>query len=342
MNESATGIEQLMVHAAWLRRFAGALLRDADDADDVVQSALVAAWQTSAPDPSQPRSWLARIAQNRAKDVRRTEQRRQAREAIADEIHPGEAVTPEQLMGDLEIHRTVAEVVTALPQPYRETVLLRYYEGLSAADIAGRLGVPAGTVRWRLKEGLDRVRRELDGRCGGRQAGRWRCRRCWRGSRRRRLAARRRRSAGRGRPSTAASGALARRSLGSGWAALLVAVGGGVLVTASLWWRGDAPDGASGPAPAGPASTVAATGAPGAARARTWTPPRFATRPASPGQPVGIEAAAEEADQDQHEGPEGDRVLAPVKRAAIAPLTLPSPRWERANGEVAGLTDAGP
>jgi RNA polymerase sigma-70 factor (ECF subfamily) len=167
-NTGASALEQLMGHAAWLRRFARALLRDGDDADDLVQSTLVAAWQHPAPDPSRPRSWLARIAQNRAKDFRKAEARRDVRElAAAGPAASEPAPGPEQLLGDLQIHRTVAEVVTALAEPYRQTLLLRYYEGLSAAEIATRLGTPAGTIRWRLKEGLDRVRRALDQRCDG-------------------------------------------------------------------------------------------------------------------------------------------------------------------------------
>jgi hypothetical protein len=51
-------------------------------------------------------------------------------------------------------------------------VFLRFYEGLSAAEIASREKIPAGTVRWRLKEGLDRIRRRLDQRYGG-ERGRW-------------------------------------------------------------------------------------------------------------------------------------------------------------------------
>jgi len=46
-------------------------------------------------------------------------------------------------------------------------MLLRYYEGLSAAEVARRLGVPAGTVRWRVKRALAQLRDELDRAHGG-------------------------------------------------------------------------------------------------------------------------------------------------------------------------------
>lgn len=57
--------------------------------------------------------------------------------------------------------------VLALPQPQRSTVLLRYFEGLEPSRIARRQGVPAGTVRSRLKRGLDSLRADLDRECGG-------------------------------------------------------------------------------------------------------------------------------------------------------------------------------
>jgi len=60
--------------------------------------------------------------------------------------------------------------VSALEEPYRSTVLLRYGEELTPAEIARRYGLPAGTVRWRLKQGLDRLRVEMDRAQGSRRA----------------------------------------------------------------------------------------------------------------------------------------------------------------------------
>ena len=45
-----------------------------------------------------------------------------------------------------------------LDEPYRTTLLLRYGEMLSSVEIARRQQVPAGTVRWRLKSAVDRLR----------------------------------------------------------------------------------------------------------------------------------------------------------------------------------------
>jgi DNA-directed RNA polymerase specialized sigma24 family protein len=52
-------------------------------------------------------------------------------------------------------------LVDALDEPFRSTIRLRYFDGLSAAEIARRATLPEGTVRWRAKEGLERLRRAL-------------------------------------------------------------------------------------------------------------------------------------------------------------------------------------
>ncbi|HEY0705330.1 MAG TPA: RNA polymerase sigma factor, partial [Polyangia bacterium] len=163
-------LSELVTHAGWLRRLATGLLRDPDAAEDVVQATLVAAWRNPPSADRDVRPWLAEVARNQAHDQRRGDGRRRTREAVGQELAEGAgsgAVSPESLIGDLEIHRQVAEVVTGLDEPYRSTVVLHYYEGLDTPAVAARLGVAAGTIRWRLKEGLDRIRVELDRRHGG-------------------------------------------------------------------------------------------------------------------------------------------------------------------------------
>ena len=52
--------------------------------------------------------------------------------------------------------------MAALEEPFHQTLLLRYFDDLSAAEIARRLHVPAGTVRWRLSTARDLLRADLD------------------------------------------------------------------------------------------------------------------------------------------------------------------------------------
>jgi len=160
--ESAADLATLLAQAGWLRRFARALLGDPTAAEDLAQETMLSA--LSRPASGGGRAWLATVARNLAVDRFRGNARRQRREqaAHADDASAGRVASPEDLVGDAQIHRHVAEAVARLAEPFRQTVVLRFYEGLSAAEIARRLGAPEGTIRWRLKEALDRVRAELD------------------------------------------------------------------------------------------------------------------------------------------------------------------------------------
>src|SRR5205085_5864657 len=98
----------------------------------------------------------------------RSAKRREAREAAIPE--PSVEPTAAELVDRVELQRMVAGEVLALAEPYRSTVLLHYFEGLSSAEIARRQGIPDGTVRRRLKTALDELRRRLgdrDDRRGG-------------------------------------------------------------------------------------------------------------------------------------------------------------------------------
>jgi RNA polymerase sigma-70 factor (ECF subfamily) len=161
---STANTEDLLLHAGWLRRFALALVKDLDAAEDIVQETMVAAWQRPAENTGRP--WLARVARNAAIDFWRSSDRRERRESevVAPDID--KVASPEQLIGDAQTHRAVAEAVAAVQEPFRQTLVLRFFHGLSSADIARRLRIPDGTVRWRLKEGIERVRRQLDARYG--------------------------------------------------------------------------------------------------------------------------------------------------------------------------------
>ncbi|MHC4820833.1 MAG: sigma-70 family RNA polymerase sigma factor, partial [Planctomycetota bacterium] len=154
-------LDELLAHAGWVRGLAGSLVRDPAAADDLAQETLVAAWKRP-PSADRPvRPWLAGVVRNLARQWWRGEGRRQRREASAAENErplPG----PDELASRLETQQRLAALVAELDEPLRGTVILRYYESLSSAEIARRQGVPAGTVRWRLKKAMDLLRERLD------------------------------------------------------------------------------------------------------------------------------------------------------------------------------------
>jgi len=157
-------IRALLAQAGWLRRFARALLHNADDAEDLAHDTFATALRQ--PAAGAGRAWLATVARNLAVDRFRGAARRARREEAAQGCDAGRVTTPEELVGNAQIHRHVAEAVANLAEPFRQTLVLRFYQGLSSVEIAKKLREPEGTIRWRVKEGLGRVRRELDRRHG--------------------------------------------------------------------------------------------------------------------------------------------------------------------------------
>lgn len=99
---------------------------------------------------------------------RRAERRRQLREGRIDES--AAAASPAELLEQVQLHKRIAELVLAMDEPFRSTLLSRFVEGRSAAEIARATGVPEGTVRWRLHEALARLRVRLDELNGSRKS----------------------------------------------------------------------------------------------------------------------------------------------------------------------------
>jgi RNA polymerase sigma factor (sigma-70 family) len=158
---------RLLAHAGWVRVLATRLAREADR-DDAVQDLWLAALRTPPDDERPARPWLAQVLANAARRRFRDESTRQRHEQA---VEASEAPTsPEALVARAQLHELLVKQVLALEEPFRQTVLQRFFEGLSSEDIARQSRVPSGTVRWRLKEGLDRVRASLDAQYGDRSA----------------------------------------------------------------------------------------------------------------------------------------------------------------------------
>ena len=168
MGETAPSADELIEHTDWLTQLARALVGDAQAAD-VVQETYEVALAQPPNKAGALRPWLGGVARNLARMTTRGRLRRERREDAAFEM--SEVPTPEQLVERAQAHQQVARIVLELPEPLRATLLLRFFEGMSAADIARAQGVPAATVRGRIKDALDRVRATLDHQHGDRR--RW-------------------------------------------------------------------------------------------------------------------------------------------------------------------------
>lgn len=153
-----------MRELAGLHALARSLVHGDADADDLIQETAIAAMQHPPADDRPVRPWLATVLRNHWRMDRRSRSRRQAREQALglDLVERDDAVDAPDAIDRARALERLASALVALDQPFREVVIRRYLDGQSAADIARALGIPAGTVRWRLKTGLERLRATLD------------------------------------------------------------------------------------------------------------------------------------------------------------------------------------
>jgi RNA polymerase sigma-70 factor, ECF subfamily len=98
-------------------------------------------------------AWLMGISQRVMLETFRRERRTQSLAEHADPVDPANYGTE----GDAEL----AEAVGRLPEVYREVTVLRYFGGLSCAEVSERLGVPLGTVTKRLSRAYGLLRQSL-------------------------------------------------------------------------------------------------------------------------------------------------------------------------------------
>ena len=155
--------DELQRHARWIRRLAGALLRDEAAAEDLVQDAWLAA--LTRPPREGLRPWLREVTRNFARMRQRGDARRAQREQEARP--PAAPEEPDHYVQRLETEQQLSRELAALEEPFRSVLMLRYYEDLEPAEIATRLALPGGTVRWRLMRGLALLRERLDRSHGG-------------------------------------------------------------------------------------------------------------------------------------------------------------------------------
>ena len=162
---SQAQLDQLLAHSSWMHALARSLV-GREDADDLLQDT----WGRllhAPPDPTRPpRPWIARVMLNLARTSWRSRSRRRRRENAA--ATPEALPSTGEIVLQMEWHSTLARAVSALSEPNRSTIVARYFQGRSSAQIAQELGVPESTVRSRLKRGLDELRAQLDRRSGNR------------------------------------------------------------------------------------------------------------------------------------------------------------------------------
>jgi len=153
--------ELLLSHLDSAYNLAGWLVRNHEDAEDVVQEAYLRAFQFSGGfRGGDVRAWLLTIVRNTAyRWLRKT----RAYEPIVqfdEEVHTSSIGTwdPEELLLRNADGRLVEKALSDLPVRFREILVLRELEGLSYKEIADIMDVPIGTVMSTLSRARDRFR----------------------------------------------------------------------------------------------------------------------------------------------------------------------------------------
>lgn len=151
-------------HGPLMRAYVARILGSDTDADDVVQEAVLQAWQRidSLADAANVRAWLFRIAANKAFDRLR---RRHPHDDLTDvaDLDTGAASRPDHVVAVRMQVEEVARVVQELPDAQRAVWVMREVGGASYADIAEQTGVPLATVRGMLARARRRVLEQMDG-----------------------------------------------------------------------------------------------------------------------------------------------------------------------------------
>jgi RNA polymerase sigma-70 factor (ECF subfamily) len=146
-----------------------AMLRNAEDAEDVMQQAYVSAYRALHQFEGRAAfsTWLTKIALREAAARHRRNAPLQlvTEEMMADAVEPGPDPETHAVAADLMRH--VEAEVAALPDAYRSVLLLREVEGLSTEETAVCLDVSADVVKTRLHRARTMLRDALYRRAGG-------------------------------------------------------------------------------------------------------------------------------------------------------------------------------
>jgi RNA polymerase sigma-70 factor (ECF subfamily) len=159
------------LHHRSARRVALAALGNLADADEAVQEACLTAWRRidRLEEPAAFRAWLLRITWRKALDRRRSvaswinRVRRHASDEheTVDDIAGATHDAPDTALLSRERDRIVAQLIRSLPSRLRDPFLLAASGEHRYEDIATLLGIPLGTVKWRMVEAKRVLREKL-------------------------------------------------------------------------------------------------------------------------------------------------------------------------------------
>ena len=138
-------------------------LVDRAQGEEVLQEVFLEIWRTApafSPSRGSARAWAVTMARRRAIDRVRSSQAARDREDQWRGYMPDTDLTL-QAVEDRLVGEDVRRALDAVGEPQRSTLVMAYFTGLTHSEIARRTGVPLGTVKTRIRNGIARLRKEM-------------------------------------------------------------------------------------------------------------------------------------------------------------------------------------
>jgi RNA polymerase sigma-70 factor (ECF subfamily) len=141
------------------------MLRVRSDAEDLLQEVFVQVWrqaQNYSAARGSPEAWIINIARSRAIDKIRSIRRMEKNFVLTDD--PARAESGENVeasAAESEAKLTMNSALANLPEAQRKVLELAYFDGLTQTEIAEHLAEPLGTVKTRMRSGIQRLREML-------------------------------------------------------------------------------------------------------------------------------------------------------------------------------------
>jgi RNA polymerase sigma-70 factor, ECF subfamily len=158
-------------HQQRIHRLAIHVLRDANEAEDVMQETFIRAYQALArfDGRSEPYTWFYRIAVNLSLNVIRARKSAQSisgtddprLEALVSETRPSHMADPPGAAVRKQVYAALCEAIDGLSETLRTTLILVCVDGRSHEEAAQILGAPEGTIAWRVHEARRKLREAM-------------------------------------------------------------------------------------------------------------------------------------------------------------------------------------
>ena len=168
-HELASFEETMLPHMDAAHNLAKWLLRNEEDAQDVVQEAYLRAFKSFGGfHGSNGRAWLLTIVRNTSYTLLKKNRAVDLTTTFDEEIHAidHESASPATILEHAEDAELIREAMDELPAEFREILALRHQEGLSYKEIADIAQIPPGTVMSRLARARAKLKEYLAARIG--------------------------------------------------------------------------------------------------------------------------------------------------------------------------------